>query len=111
MQGGGVLLYFCLALGILSARAAGAPPVLTLGKNFTGSVYPSNSPYLPADGNGAVGPRYFMEFINGTVAIYNKTNASTTAVQRKSNLKFWADAGVIISTDSTVTDPRVVYDP
>ncbi|MEP6664060.1 MAG: hypothetical protein ABJC04_10385 [Verrucomicrobiota bacterium] len=50
-----------------------------------------------------------MEFINGTVAIYNKTNG--VSVQRKSNKKFWADAGLIISTDSEVSDPRVIYDP
>lgn len=98
------------AWALIGLPALAATPSLSIGKNFTGSVYGTNSPYLPADGNGAVGPRHFMEFINGTVAIYNKTNASVNAVQRKTNLKFWADAGLIISTDSTVTDPRVIYD-
>ena len=80
-----------------------------IGQNFVGSTYGVNSPYLPADGNGAIGPKHFMEFINGTVAIYNKTNG--VSVQRKTNLKFWSDAGLIISPDSALSDPRVVYDP
>jgi hypothetical protein len=81
----------------------------TIGQNFTGSVYELNTSSSPADSNGAIGPKHFMEFINGTVAVYNKTNGAS--VQRKSNLKFWSDAGVIISTDYLVSDPRVIYDP
>lgn len=82
---------------------------VSIGQNFTGSSYELNSSALPPDSNGAIGPRHFMEFVNGTVAVYNKTNG--LSVQRKTNLKFWADAGVIISADSDVSDPRVIFDP
>jgi hypothetical protein len=86
-----------------------AAVTVVIGRNFTGSSYEVNSQAAPPDSNGAIGPRHFMEFINGTVAVYNKTNG--LSVQRKSNKKFWADAGLIISTDSEVSDPRVIYDP
>ena len=91
-----------------------AQVAVQIGRNFTGSTYfngvnSGNSAAIPPDPNGAIGPRHFVEFINGTVAVYNKTNG--LSVQRKSNLKFWADAGLIISRDSDVADPRVIYDP
>ena len=99
----------CLAgLLVSGIQTIPAQIVVQIGQNFTGSTYGANSQSLPPDSNGAIGPRHFMEFINGAVAVYNKTNG--VAVQRKSNLKFWSDAGVIISPDSVVTDPRVIYD-
>ena len=98
-----------LIYGLLSAEQTPAQLVVQIGQNFTGSTYGVNSQSLPPDANGAIGPRHFMEFINGAVAVYNKTNG--LAVQRKSNLAFWSKAGVIISPDAVVTDPRVIYDP
>jgi hypothetical protein len=89
--------------------SAHAQVLVTLGQNFTGTSYDPNAPVLPPDANGAIGPRHFMEFINGTVAVYNKTNGQS--IQRKTNVKFWSDAGLIISPDSSVSDPRVIYDP
>ncbi len=93
----------------MTAAYSRAQPAVQIGLNFHGSAYETNSQALPPDGNGAIGPNHFMEFINGTVAVYNKTTGTT--VQRKTNLKFWSDAGLIISPDSDVTDPRVIYDP
>ena len=106
-----MLLAISLALlqSLFFGHPAAAAATVTIGRNFTGSTYEVNSQSLPPDSNGAIGPRHFVEFINGTVAVYNKTNG--VSVQRKTNLKFWADAGLIISTDSEVTDPRVIYDP
>ena len=103
----GAGLFVCGLL--LVARGVHAQVPLRIGQNFTGSTYSVNTQVTPADANGAVGPNHFMEFINGTVAVYNKANGSN--VQRKTNLKFWSDAGLIISPDSDVTDPRVIYDP
>jgi hypothetical protein len=80
-----------------------------IGQNFTGSTYGVNSAALPPDPNGAIGPKHFVEFINGTFAVYNRTNGHS--VQRKTDIKFWSDAGLIISPDSGVSDPRVIYDP
>jgi hypothetical protein len=98
----------CLVLFFFSHSTPAAVTV-TLGRNFTGSSYEANSQSIPADANGVVGPNHFMEFINGTVAVYNKSAGAS--VQRKSNAAFWADAGLIISSDAATTDPRVIYDP
>ncbi len=100
---------FTCAACLLTIAQTLAQTTGTIGQNFTGSSYETHSSYLPPDSNGAIGPRHFMEFINGTVAVYNRTNG--LSVQRKSNLKFWSDAGLILSTDSSVSDPRVIYDP
>ena len=99
----------CFVVLLQFAWCAPAQVTVQIGQNFTGSTYGVNSSALPPDPNGNIGPKYFVEFINGTVAVYNKTNG--LSVQRKSNLKFWSDAGLIISPDSDVTDPRVIYDP
>ncbi|MFZ0826243.1 MAG: hypothetical protein WAO02_02355 [Verrucomicrobiia bacterium] len=92
----------------LAAVNAGGQATVQIGLNFTGSSYLLNSQALPPDPNGVIGPGRFMEFINGTVAIYNRTNGAS--VQRKSDLKFWADAGLNTSAIA-ISDPRVIYDP
>ena len=63
----------------------------------------------PSDSDGAIGPQHFVEFINGSFAIYNKTNGSL--VVRMTDLDFWGNAGVSIPALNTVTDPRIIYDP
>jgi hypothetical protein len=95
----------CLALGILPASAA---PTLTIGQNFTATDN-SASFATPPDCNGAVGPKHFVEFINGTFAVYNKTNHAP--IRTISDKQFWANAHVTISSDADVTDPRIIYDP
>ena len=100
---------FWLVCCSLLTIVAQAQVSVSIGQNFTGSTYNLNVQSVPPDSNGEIGPRHFMEFINGTVAIYDKTNGVT--VQRKTNLKFWSDSGLIISPDSGVSDPRVIFDP
>jgi hypothetical protein len=90
------------------ASPSNAQLSVSIGQNFQSSTI-NDAGSIPADSNGAIGPRHYIEFINGTVAVYNRTNA--VRIQRKTNVKFWADAGVLISSDSTTTDPRVIYDP
>jgi len=97
---------FCLFLSAVGGRAQ---VMVQIGQNFTSSTYGVNSQALPPDPNGAIGPRHFVEFINGSFTVYNKTNG--LSVKRISDLKFWSNAGVILSTDSGVSDPRVIYDP
>lgn len=92
-----------------AAQSGRSQLTVSIGQNFTGSTFGTHTQAIPADGDGAIGPKHFMEFINGTVCVYNKTNG--VSVQRKSNLKFWSDAHVILSQDSGVSDPRVIYDP
>src|SRR5947207_12433961 len=101
----------CLLIGVVFYFGEQCPAqvAVQIGQNFLGSIYGVNVAAVPADSNGAIGPRHFMEFINGTVSVYNKTNG--LRVQHKTNLKFWSDAKVIISPDSAVSDPRVIYDP
>ncbi|PWU10250.1 MAG: hypothetical protein C5B50_25900, partial [Verrucomicrobia bacterium] len=40
---------------------------------------------------------------------YNKTNGQN--VKRISDLKFWANAGLVLASSDIVSDPRIVYDP
>jgi len=100
-----VLLPLCLSSRIL----AGPTPTLTLGQNFLGSTYNLNVTSIPPDSNGAIGPRHFAEFLNGSFAVYNKTNGQN--IKRISDLHFWSNAGVVLSTDAATTDPRIIYDP
>jgi hypothetical protein len=96
-------------LSVMVAVEASGGVTVQIGQNFTGTTYGVNSQALPPDPNGVIGPTRFMEFVNGSVAVYNRTNG--TSVQRKTDIKFWSDAGLIISPDSGVSDPRVIYDP
>lgn len=90
------------------ASVAHAQLTLSIGQNYTSSTF-NTAQSIPPDADGAIGPHQYIEFINGTIAVYNRTNG--VRMQRKTNIKFWGDAGVIISADSTTTDPRVIYDP
>jgi hypothetical protein len=99
---GGLLLW-------LASVSAPAEVVVAIGQNFTGSTYGDISQALPPDANGAIGPNHFVEFINGVVSFYSKTNPDN--VVRITDVDFWTEAGLIISSSSTVTDPRIIYDP
>src|SRR4051812_28348682 len=97
-----------LLSGFLQGWAANVPSV-TIGQNFTGSTYGANSQAIPSDANGVIGPRHFVEFINGTFAVYNKTNHQT--VKRIADTKFWSNAGLVLASSDGITDPRIIYDP
>ena len=94
-------------LCLLYWQAEAAAPTITIGQNFTGSTFGVNSSATPADCNGVIGPRHFVEFINGSFAIYNKTNGQS--VKRLWDwAKFWANAGIVLATSDIVTDPKVI---
>jgi hypothetical protein len=83
-----------------------------IGENFQGVVYGSsvtNSSALPPDGNGAVGPTTYVEFINGAFAIYSKTDGHQ--MRFSTDVDFWANAKVPLDSSFEVTDPRIIYDP
>lgn len=101
-------LFFVFLL-LLAAECARAQVTLQVGLNFTGSSYITNSQAAPPDCNGVIGPARFMEFVNGVVTVYNRTNGSS--VKRISDLIFWANAGLNLSSSQGVSDPRVIYDP
>lgn len=101
------VLSFAFGL-VLAAASARAQVAVQIGQNFTGSDN-SQSLITPADANGAVGPKYFVEFINGAFAVYNKTDG--VRVLRTTDDRFWANAGVNFAPSDTVSDPRLIYDP
>jgi hypothetical protein len=102
-------LITALALSLQPLSSGAAVPSMSIGQNFTGSTLFVNSQAIPPDSNGVIGPRHFVEFINGSFTVYNKTNGAS--VKRIADTKFWSNAGVILATSDAVTDPRVIYDP
>ncbi len=58
------------------------------------------------DSNGAVDRRYFVEFLNGAFAIYDK--ATGTLVRRVTDIQFWQEAGIAAPV---TCDPRIVFIP
>jgi len=99
-------MVLCLSQ-ILTVSLAQTGLHIQVGQNFTGSDNTESS-ITPADGNGAIGPKHYVEFINGEFAIYSKTNGQR--LRRISDLQFWANASVVISSDAAISDPRVIYD-
>jgi hypothetical protein len=70
-----------VVFGSLAAQASAPVPSISIGLNFGGSTFGVDTSATPADANGAIGPRHFVEFINGSFAVYNKTNGAQ--VKRK----------------------------
>ncbi len=95
-----------LALSPWLRSTAGPVPSMAIGMNFEGSI---SGVATPADPNGVIGPGYFVEFINGSFSVYNKTNGQS--VKHTSDVTFWTRAGVFLSSSDGVADPRIVYDP
>ncbi len=96
--------------------AGPAQVTVQIGQNFPGSDN-SQTYITPADANGAVGPNYFVEFINGSFAVYNKSDGS--GVVKISDMEFWSNAGpggggvggINFASSDAISDPRVIYDP
>ena len=103
-----VFLLFLFALGPCWLSFGAPVPSMSIGQNFTGGS-DANTYATPPDCNGVIGPGYFVEFINGSFTVYNKTNGQS--VKSVSDLHFWSNAGVVLSTDAGVSDPRIIYDP
>ncbi|MBU6410661.1 MAG: hypothetical protein KGR98_09755 [Verrucomicrobia bacterium] len=95
--------------GLLACASASGQAPVTVGLNFLASSYNTNSADTPPDSDGAIGPKYFVEFINDEFAVYNRTNGAS--VLRRSDLDFWNLGGINFSPDDDVSDPRVIYDP
>src|SRR5215471_3729280 len=103
-----LFLSFYASVWLVSAQTASVPTI-TIGQNFTGSTLNYNNfNGIPPDPNGAIGPRHFVEFINGNFTLYNKTNGNSVRI---SDTKFWANAGVTLASSDILSDPRIVYDP
>ncbi len=82
----------------------------TMGKTATGrapiiNVDGQNSPYYPPDCNGTVGPNHFMQTVNTTYAIYNKSGTKV-AGPTNMNLLFNGVSGANCNDG----DPIMLYD-
>lgn len=69
--------------------------------NFDGQT----SPYYPPDCNGVVGPNHYMQTINSTYAIYNKSG-TLVAGPTNMNLLF----GTVTGSGCNDGDPLILYD-
>lgn len=100
-----IFLNLILICGIRThAQNAG----VRIGHNFTGAVFGTDSVATPADGNGAVGPDHFVQFINGNFSVFDKKTGSS--VEKVTDETFWGNAGVVLSSSLSISDPRVVFD-
>src|SRR5258708_8335989 len=100
-----LLLASCLALPTPSAFATIA---VQIGQNFTASTQGTDSTASPPDAGLAVGTNHVAQFINGRYSVFNKTNA--TKVQTMTDRTFWANAGIALTANIGMTDPRIIYD-
>jgi len=89
-------------------RFCSAALVLQVGQNFTSATYSTDSAALPPDASLGVSSNHIVEFINGRYSVFSKTNS--TKLQTKTDLSFWASAGITNIPVLGVTDPRVVFD-
>jgi hypothetical protein len=102
-------LAVCVGVGAL-VLVAGHSSAAVIGVNFTGTT---KSGIRVPDTMGAVGPNHVVEALNGSIAVYDKTNGRL--VRREGADSFWNAAlrrgsGGSVEFLSSV-DPRVVYDP
>ncbi len=101
--------------GILPAIPTEAPPgplapMPTPAKSFNGMDYNSNGGVHPPDTVGDVGPNHFVQAVNISVGIYNKTTGAAMATFTFNSL--WAGAGSGTPCDTSHNgDPTVIYDP
>jgi hypothetical protein len=106
-----LMLALVSALGAQSVRAQ---VLVSVVQSFSGTsygIFNTNSPALPPDCNGEIGPSHYVEFVNGIFAVYSRTNGAL--LDFKTDLDFWATAqvGIDVADGWDVTDPRIIYDP
>lgn len=104
----GLLTVSCSLLSL----AVTAQAQVTIGTNFTGNTLAdvqslTSSTIAPPDTDGSVGNNHYVQFTNGTFAIYNKSNG-TLATPKISDQTFWQNAGL---TPNGLSDTRIIFDP
>lgn len=93
----------------LKSKLAGEDPAPAPIANFAGMQFSANGSGWPPDTNGDVGPNHYIQTVNTSVGIYNKTTgAAISAVTF--NTFFTGPAGTPCDT-SNDGDPVVLYDP
>jgi MYXO-CTERM domain-containing protein len=100
-----------IAVGALLAVLAGGPQpaqaAFTVTQNFTGASLNENQGVIPPDTMGAIGPKDFVELLNGRYAVYDRTG---TLVQSLTQDDFWRAGGLTIVDGQGASDPRIVFD-
>lgn len=94
----------CLA-ALLAPRHADALS-LSVGLDFTGASFGTQSSSFPPDTMGSVGPDHVVELVNGRYDVYRKSDG--VKLQTSSLNQFWTAAGT--SFTGSTFDPRVIYD-
>ena len=89
-----------------SASAAAAPPPLT---TFDGLDFANWGAGHPPDTNGDVGPTYYIQTINTSIGIYDKSNGNRVAAFTFDAFMSQGNFGNLCDTDN-FGDPVVLYD-
>jgi hypothetical protein len=87
-------------------RNAPAPATIV---NFDGLDFANFGSGHPPDTNGDVGPTYYIETINTSIGIYNKTGGAPVAAFTFNTFMSQGNFGNLCDTDN-VGDPVVLYD-
>ncbi|HVR35143.1 MAG TPA: hypothetical protein VMS21_04760, partial [Methylomirabilota bacterium] len=90
-----------------SAPQTVGPGFQTIGLQDQLSAFGTGS--IPPDTMGAIGPQHFVQVINGSVAIYNRTNG-TRLSHVTLNAFFTATFDDVLYPRTRAFDPRVLYD-
>jgi len=104
-----VSLLAILALAGNPASPAFAAITQQTGNNFTAATLFTDASLVPPDSDGAIGPNYFVELINGRFSVFDKISGAK--VQTMTDLTFWNNAGITFPSGTTASDPRIIYDP
>ncbi len=94
---------------LLKSQLAGDDPAPPPIANFAGMQFSANGSGWPPDTNGDVGPNHYIQTVNTSVAIYNKTSGALISAVTY-NTFFTGPAGTPCDT-SNDGDPVVLYDP
>ncbi len=86
--------------------AAAAPGSIV---NVAGMQFSTNGDGHPPDTNGVVGPNHFVETVNTSIGIYNKSDGSQAAAPVTYNA-FFANSGTAECDANNGGDPTTVYD-
>ncbi len=76
--------------------------------NFNGMTFPANGAGWPPDVNGAIGPNHYVETVNTSVGIYNKTTGALISAVTF-NTFFTGPAGTPCDANNQ-GDPQALYD-
>jgi hypothetical protein len=94
-----------------ASTAASAPATSTnfegIGQGFTGPAGTFGVQYAPPDPNGAVGPNHYIETVNVSFAIFNRSGTPLYGPVKINTL--WSGFGGGCQTDND-GDPSVIYD-